>query len=121
MQPATPEIIVTANRREERAQDVPISLTAISAASLEERAVTQLQDLQASVPSLVIAPNGQRFSQNSIGMALATRDLMDHLRSTGQATSGPKAFCPRDRSNFLNALDNAVVRWKRAGGVTRAL
>jgi iron complex outermembrane receptor protein len=57
--PTTPEIIVTANRREERAQDVPISLTAISAASIAERGVTQLQDLQASVPSLVIAPNGQ--------------------------------------------------------------
>lgn len=58
-QPSTPEIIVTANRREERAQDVPISLTAISAASIQERGITQLQDLSASVPSLVIAPNGQ--------------------------------------------------------------
>jgi uncharacterized protein len=62
----------------------------------------------------VIAPNGKRFSENSIGMALATRDLMDHLRSTGQATSGPKAFGPRDRSNFLSALDNAVVRLLRS-------
>jgi len=43
-------------------------------------------------------------------MALATRDLMDNPRSTGQATSGPKAFAARDRSNFLSALDNAVVR-----------
>ena len=42
----------------------------------------------------VFAPNGKRFSESSIGMALATRDLMDHLRSTGQATSGPKAFGP---------------------------
>ncbi len=63
----------------------------------------------------VIAPTGKRFSENSIGMALATRNLMDHLRSTGQATSGPKAFSPRDRSNFLGALDNAVARLKRAG------
>jgi uncharacterized protein len=62
----------------------------------------------------VIAPNGKRFSENSIGMALATRDLMDHLRSAGQATSGPKAFGPRDRSNFLSALDNAVVRLLRS-------
>jgi uncharacterized protein len=61
----------------------------------------------------VIAPNGKRFSESSIGMALATRNLMDHLRSTGQATSGPKAFRPRDRSNFLSALDNAVVRLQR--------
>ncbi len=62
----------------------------------------------------VIAPTGKRFSENSIGMALATRNLMDHLRSTGEATSGPKAFGPRDRSNFLGALDNAVARVKRS-------
>ena len=62
----------------------------------------------------VIAPNGKRFSDSSIGMALATRNLMDHLRSTGQATSGPKAFGPRDRSNFLSALDNAVARLQRS-------
>jgi len=61
-----------------------------------------------------IAPTGKRFDENSIGMALATRDLMDHLRSLGQATSGPRAFGPRDRSNFLSALDNAVTRLKRA-------
>ena len=48
-------------------------------------------------------------------MALANRDLMDHLRSTGEITGGPKPFAPRDRSNFLGALDNAVVRLKRAG------
>ncbi len=66
----------------------------------------------------VLAPTGKRFSQDSIGMALATRNLMDHLRETGQATSGPKAFSPRDRSNFLGALDNAVARLKRAGAKT---
>jgi uncharacterized protein len=63
----------------------------------------------------VIAPTGKRFSESSIGMALATRNLMDHLRSTGEATSGPKAFGPRDRSNFLGELDNAVARLKRRG------
>ena len=49
----------------------------------------------------VLGPNGRRFTENSIGMALATRNLMDHLRSIGEATSGPTAFGPRDRSNFL--------------------
>jgi uncharacterized protein YaiI (UPF0178 family) len=63
----------------------------------------------------VLAPNGKRFTGSSVGMALATRDLMDHLRSTGQTTSGPKPFGPRDRSHFLVALDNALVRQKRAG------
>jgi uncharacterized protein YaiI (UPF0178 family) len=63
----------------------------------------------------VLTATGRRFTEASIGMALATRDLMDHLRSTGGATGGPKPFAPRDRSNFLSALDNAVVRLKRAG------
>ena len=67
----------------------------------------------------VLAPTGRRFSEDSIGMALATRNLMDHLRETGQATSGPKAFGPRDRSNFLSALDNAVARLKRTAATPR--
>lgn len=63
----------------------------------------------------VIAPNGRPFSTDSIGMALATRNLMDDLRSAGAVTSGPKPFAPRDRSAFLSALDLAIVRLKRAG------
>lgn len=69
----------------------------------------------------VLAPTGKRFSESSIGMALATRNLMDHLRETGRATPGPKAFGPRDRANFLSALDAAVTRLKRAGATTGAV
>lgn len=56
---ASNEIIVTANRREERAQDVPITITALSPDRLEQQGITKEQDLQASVPSLVVGPNGQ--------------------------------------------------------------
>ncbi len=63
----------------------------------------------------VIAPNGRAFTKDSIGMTLATRNLMDSLRSAGAITSGPKPFAPRDRSSFLAALDQATVRLKRAG------
>lgn len=63
----------------------------------------------------VLAPNGKPFSEESIGMTLATRNLMDSLRSAGEITSGPKSFSPRDRSSFLSALDQAIVRLKRAG------
>jgi uncharacterized protein len=63
----------------------------------------------------VIAPNGKPFTEESIGMTLATRNLMDSLRSAGEITSGPKPFAPRDRSEFLSALDRAIVRLKRAG------
>ncbi len=63
----------------------------------------------------VIAPNGRPFTESSIGMALATRDLMDNLRASGEITGGPKPFSGRDRSAFLSALDLAIVRLKRAG------
>ena len=53
------EIIVTANRRQERAQDVPIAITALSPQRLEQQGITKAQDLAASVPSLVVGPNGQ--------------------------------------------------------------
>jgi uncharacterized protein len=62
-----------------------------------------------------IAPNGRVFTADSIGMTLATRNLMDSLRSAGEITGGPKPFSPRDRSSFLAALDQAIVRLKRAG------
>jgi uncharacterized protein len=63
----------------------------------------------------VIAPNGKPFTADSIGMTLATRNLMDSLRSAGAVTGGPKPFGPRDRSHFLSALDQALVRLKRDG------
>ena len=63
----------------------------------------------------VIAPNGKPFSEESIGMALATRNLLDSLRSAGAITGGPKPFAARDRSEFLSALDRALVRLTREG------
>ena len=63
----------------------------------------------------VIGPTGKAQTEQSIGMALATRNLMDDLRSSGEITGGPRPFSPRDRSSFLSALDLAVVRLKRKG------
>ena len=63
----------------------------------------------------VIGPTGKPFTAASIGMALATRDMMEDLRAMGAATGGPKPFSQRDRSAFLQALDLAIQRLKRAG------
>ena len=63
----------------------------------------------------VLAPNGKPFSEDSIGMTLATRNLLDSLRSAVAVTGGPKPFASRNRSNFLSALDQALVRLKRDG------
>ncbi len=61
-----------------------------------------------------IAPNGRVFTNDMIGSALASRSIGEHLRSMGEVTSGPKAFGPQDRSKFLQALDQAVVKARRA-------
>ena len=61
----------------------------------------------------VIGPTGRPFTQASIGPAMAQRGLMEHLRSTGEITGGPKPFAAGDRSRFLAALDEAINRSKR--------
>jgi uncharacterized protein YaiI (UPF0178 family) len=63
----------------------------------------------------VIGPTGKPFTESSIGMALATRNLMEDLRAMGDITGGPKPFSAKDRSAFLSALDVAINRLKRAG------
>jgi uncharacterized protein YaiI (UPF0178 family) len=64
----------------------------------------------------VIAPNGRPFTEQSIGMTLAVRNLMQDLRDAGDITGGPRAFSPRDRSAFLTALDQTIRRVKRMQG-----
>ena len=61
----------------------------------------------------VIAPNGKPFTEQSIGMTLAVRNLMSDLRSSGEVTGGPRAFATRDRSAFLSALDQTIRRIQR--------
>jgi uncharacterized protein YaiI (UPF0178 family) len=63
----------------------------------------------------VIAPNGRAYTESTIGAVLATRNLMADLREAGAVTGGPKPFSKGDRSAFLQALDLAIVRLKRAG------
>ncbi len=61
----------------------------------------------------VLGPTGKPFSEDSIGMAVAMRDLMSHLRDTGEIKGGGPAFSKQDRSRFLSALENAVQTAKR--------
>ena len=63
--------------------------------------------------AVVIGPTGKPFTEDSIGMQLATRDLMSDLRSAGATTRGPPPLSRQDISRFLSALDLAVTRLKR--------
>lgn len=51
------EIVVFARKREERLQDVPVAVSAISAADLEKAGVTNVEDLSGKVPSLYFSQN----------------------------------------------------------------
>jgi uncharacterized protein len=61
----------------------------------------------------VIAANGRPFTDASIGMALAMRNLMADLRESGEMGGGPPAFSPRDRSAFLAELDRTIRHLRR--------
>jgi uncharacterized protein YaiI (UPF0178 family) len=62
-----------------------------------------------------VAPNGRAFTPDSIGLALAQRALMEHIRSTGEVTGGPPPFSRSDRSQFLQTLERIVRRARRGG------
>lgn len=64
----------------------------------------------------VLAHDGKPFTEQSIGDALAGRELMAELRDMGLAPGGPKPFSQRDRSNFLHQLHEAVVKGQRERG-----
>ncbi len=63
--------------------------------------------------AVVLGPTGRPFTPDSIGMALAMRELNQHLRETGESRGLNAGFTARDRQSFLQALDEAVVKAKR--------
>lgn len=69
--------------------------------------------------ALVIGPTGRPFTPDSIGSALASRAVGEHLRSIGAVTRGPAPFGPADRSRFLSALDEAVHKGRRIAALGR--
>jgi uncharacterized protein YaiI (UPF0178 family) len=73
-----------------------------------------LADRALKAGAQALHPTGRPFTPDSIGSALASRMVGEHLRSMGEITGGPKPFGPNDRSKFLQALDTAVVKAKRA-------
>jgi len=65
----------------------------------------------------VMDPKGNPFTPDSIGAALAMRDLNAHLRDIGEITGGARPFAKKDRSNFLGALENLARRALRAAAL----
>jgi uncharacterized protein YaiI (UPF0178 family) len=61
----------------------------------------------------VLGPTGRPFTEDNIGQAVATRDLLSELRSAGETTGGPPPLKKRDRSRFLQRLDEAIQSIRR--------
>ena len=72
-----------------------------------------LADRALKAGATVIGHNGKPFTEASIGGALATRSIMADLRVGGDIVGGPAPFAKADRSRFLQALDEALVRMAR--------
>ena len=66
-----------------------------------------------AVGAFALAPNGREFTADSIGGALATREIKAAIRESGGATGGPPPLSGRDRSRFSNGLDRLVQRGLR--------
>jgi len=61
----------------------------------------------------VIGPSGKPFTEDNIGQAVATRDLLSELRDAGEITGGPPPLNKRDRSRFLQQLDEMIQSIRR--------
>jgi uncharacterized protein YaiI (UPF0178 family) len=58
--------------------------------------------------SAVLDLRGGAFTEENIGEAMASRELLSHLRDLGAVTGGPSSHGPRDRSRFLHRLDETI-------------
>ena len=87
---------------------------AADAKSIVVTADILLADRALKADATVLGPNGKPFTLASIGPAIATRAIMADLRAGMDGrTGGPPPFSKADRSQFLQALDAALVRIKR--------
>jgi uncharacterized protein YaiI (UPF0178 family) len=63
--------------------------------------------------AFVLGPTGKPFTEDNIGTATVTREMMEDMRAMGEIRSGPPPFQKKDRGIFLQELEKAVVRGKR--------
>jgi outer membrane receptor protein involved in Fe transport len=88
------EVIVTAQKREERAIDVPVSIRAVGADELAERKITKVDDLAAAVPGLAIRSNGsvtREIALRGISNGFGGSSLIAMYLDEASVTSAPSA------------------------------
>src|ERR1700677_812013 len=76
---ALEEITVTARRKEESLQSVPVSITALSAETLREQSISTTEELQQATPGVYLAGSG------------GTENVVYQIRGQSKALSGPSS------------------------------
>ena len=64
--------------------------------------------------AFAIKPNGNTYTNDNIGMALATRAIMEGILATGEMTGGPPPFSKADRSKFLERMEMIVQKARKS-------
>lgn len=62
----------------------------------------------------VLGPKGEEFTEDNIGSAVASRELMQNLRHMGEMRGGPAPMDKKARSQFLNKLDQIIQSLKKS-------
>jgi len=127
-------VVVVANQRIQVPRDLGVELVVVGegldaaddwiAAEIRAGDVVVTADLPLAARCLAIGAsalgtNGREFTPDSIGGALATRELKAGLREAGMMGGGPPPMSGRDRSRFSNELDRIVQRSLREARARR--
>ncbi|MFO0689140.1 MAG: YaiI/YqxD family protein [Myxococcota bacterium] len=122
-------VVVVANQRMNVPRDLGVELVVVAegpdaaddwiASQIREGDVVVTADIPLAARCLAVGAhalgtNGREFTSESIGGALATRDIKAGIRESGIATGGPPPITARDRSRFSNELDRIVQRALRS-------
>lgn len=127
-------VVVVANQRIQVPRDLGVELVVVDegpdaaddwiAAEIRAGDIVITADLPLAARCLALGAfalgtNGREFTSDSIGGALATRDLKAGLREAGLVGGGPPPMTPRDRSRFSNELDRIAQRAVRSASAER--
>src|SRR5690606_6476234 len=86
------EIVVTAQKREERLIDVPISIVAMGADELQKRKIFAIDDLSLAVPGLLVASSGgiqRRIMIRGVSNVFGSSSLIGLYLDEASVTSTP--------------------------------
>ncbi len=118
-------VVVVANQRIQVPRDLGVEMVVVPegpdaaddwiAGEIRENDIVVTADIPLAARclaagALALGTNGREFTPDSIGGALATREIKASIRDRGMPTGGPPPITARDRSRFSNRLDQLAHR-----------